>query len=311
VEPDTERLSDSSDAAMDMDEDDCEDCSEPPKDFYQLLNVRQDATGQEIKAGYRKLAKSCHPDIAGQEASEVSILVTFAYKTLSDPTLRRTYDTQLKNYVRHFGDGYTGRPLSKWLRDDPEKAAGDQRGIFVDESLCIGCLACVNAAPETFHLHDEWGRARVHTQWGNDKEDTQVAISSCPADCIHYVQKSHLPVLEWCMRKAKMVAIPSMMEGTSSEKGDDPFDLAKTFIRKGEEQRARLRAEGISSPSFTSEEWAWGQSDPQIAFSMDMKRAWSKIKKKTKLAWTELRTPRKVAKNRLINEGIIGWSPSR
>jgi hypothetical protein len=34
---------------------------------------------------------------------------------------------------------------------------------------------------------DEYGRARVHTQWGDDEADIEEAVQMCPVDCISYV----------------------------------------------------------------------------------------------------------------------------
>ena len=34
---------------------------------------------------------------------------------------------------------------------------------------------------------DDYGRARVHTQWGDDAEYIEEAVSMCPVDCISYV----------------------------------------------------------------------------------------------------------------------------
>ena len=34
---------------------------------------------------------------------------------------------------------------------------------------------------------DDYGRARVHTQWGNDEELIEEAVQMCPVDCIAYV----------------------------------------------------------------------------------------------------------------------------
>jgi ferredoxin len=254
------------------------DCP-PPQDFYQLLNVQPDAAGKDIKAAYHKIVKSCHPDIAGQVAIDICILVTFAYKTLMNPQLRGAYDAEVKAFARNVAEGYTGRPLSKWLRDDPGRGPHDQRAVFVDGNRCIGCRMCVSAAEKTFHLESKWGRARVHTQWWDDEDTIQVAIESCPVDCIHWVKKGDLPVLEWCMFKADLAIV-------SSKAGEDPFDLAQTFIRKGNERREQLRRQGLSSPSRAEGEFTWGLSDAQIALSVDMQRAWDKLNSTTKQAWT-------------------------
>lgn len=51
-------------------------------------------------------------------------------------------------------------------------------------------------AQSTFFMHSEHGRARVFQQWGDDDETVQVAIETCPVDCIHYVPYDELVRLE-------------------------------------------------------------------------------------------------------------------
>ena len=59
--------------------------------------------------------------------------------------------------------------------------------MFVDEPACIGCYGCKNIAPSTFLMEDEYGRARVFQQYGDDEATVREAMSVCPMDCIHYV----------------------------------------------------------------------------------------------------------------------------
>ena len=68
--------------------------------------------------------------------------------------------------------------------------------VYVDEHSCIGCTNCAMIAQSTFFMHSEHGRARVFSQWGDDDETIQVAIETCPVDCIHYVPYEELVALE-------------------------------------------------------------------------------------------------------------------
>jgi 4Fe-4S single cluster domain of Ferredoxin I len=51
-------------------------------------------------------------------------------------------------------------------------------------------------AQSTFFMHSEHGRSRVFQQWGDDDETIQIAIETCPVDCIHYIPYEELVSLE-------------------------------------------------------------------------------------------------------------------
>lgn len=59
-------------------------------EYYELLNVRGDATDLELKKAYRKAAIKHHPDKGGDE--ETFKMVGEAYRTLSDTNARADYD---------------------------------------------------------------------------------------------------------------------------------------------------------------------------------------------------------------------------
>lgn len=82
------------------------------------------ATDQEIKAAYRRLARTCHPDVVAigkkDSSADEFIKIYAAYSTLSDPKKRADYDRRIFSLHRsrssapepafsRFTSGYTRR----------------------------------------------------------------------------------------------------------------------------------------------------------------------------------------------------------
>ena len=63
------------------------------RDLYQVLGVRSDASQQDIKKAFRRLAREYHPDVSNDPQAEHRFKeVSLAYETLSDPAKRSRYD---------------------------------------------------------------------------------------------------------------------------------------------------------------------------------------------------------------------------
>ncbi len=62
------------------------------KDYYTILNVNKNASGEEIKKAYRRLAHQHHPDKAGGADAKFKE-INEAYQVLSDAKKRKQYDT--------------------------------------------------------------------------------------------------------------------------------------------------------------------------------------------------------------------------
>ena len=59
-------------------------------DHYETLGVERDATPEDIKKAYRRLARQLHPDVnPSEDAAERFKSVTHAYEVLSDANARR------------------------------------------------------------------------------------------------------------------------------------------------------------------------------------------------------------------------------
>lgn len=64
------------------------------KDYYAILGVPRNATQEEIKRAYKRLARQYHPDVnKSPEAEERFKEINEAYAVLSDPEKRKLYDT--------------------------------------------------------------------------------------------------------------------------------------------------------------------------------------------------------------------------
>lgn len=63
------------------------------RDFYQVLGVKKDATEDDIRDAYRKLARKLHPDVnKAHDAAAKFAELQEAYDVLSDPQKRKAYD---------------------------------------------------------------------------------------------------------------------------------------------------------------------------------------------------------------------------
>ena len=133
------------------------------KDYYSALGVKREASADEIKKAYRKLAQKYHPDVTKDPAGEEKFKeIAEAYQTLKDPEKRAAYD-QLGT---GFQPGQDFRPPPDWERQFRERA-GDGAQSFSFDDLDLGDLF------ESLRGRQRGARSRSTMQFpGEDYEAT-------------------------------------------------------------------------------------------------------------------------------------------
>jgi molecular chaperone DnaJ len=83
-------------------------------DYYAMLKVRRDATQDEVKRAYRRLARELHPDVnPDPETQERFKEITQAYEVLSDTDKRRMYDMGMDPFASTAGAGAGASPFGQ------------------------------------------------------------------------------------------------------------------------------------------------------------------------------------------------------
>ena len=102
------------------------------RDYYEVLGVNKNATDDELKRAFRKMAKKYHPDANPnnrKEAEEKFKEVNEAYETLSDPQKRKMYDQFGFNGPQGFGGQGAGHAGGE--RRDAQAAQASARSQMV------------------------------------------------------------------------------------------------------------------------------------------------------------------------------------
>lgn len=88
------------------------------KDYYATLGVPRDASDEDIKKAFRKLARQYHPDVAKDKksAEEKFKAINEANEVLSDPAKRRKYDELGANWRQGDGFGNAGSHRARGRR---------------------------------------------------------------------------------------------------------------------------------------------------------------------------------------------------
>ncbi|CAK9078928.1 Chaperone protein DnaJ 2 [Durusdinium trenchii] len=132
-------------------------------DFYDILGVAPDASPDEIKRGFRKIALTCHPDKVREQEKELATkrfqLIAEAYEVLSKPQSRQEYDElhsgQDTVVPPTKGATGTGKSSQRWQRCKGCFGRFPQKDLrrcapACSRPVCFSCDSCstCNKQPE-------------------------------------------------------------------------------------------------------------------------------------------------------------------
>ncbi|MBM9536822.1 DnaJ C-terminal domain-containing protein [Desulfobulbus alkaliphilus] len=133
------------------------------KDYYQILGVSREATQDQIKQAYRKLARKYHPDVSKEKDAEARFKdAGEAYEVLKDPEKRAAYD----RFGANWRDGEPFEPPPDWDTGFAFRGAGPMGGGstgFSDffESLFGQSFATEGSRSSAFRMKGEDQHAKI------------------------------------------------------------------------------------------------------------------------------------------------------
>lgn len=152
------------------------------QDPYSVLGVTRDASAEDIKRAFRKLAMEYHPDRNKEDGAEDRFKsVNAAYEVLSDPEKRARFD-RFGQAEGGNGQGFAGFEtmggfgdiFDAFFRGTAARRAGPQRGADLEARLTIDFEESIFGAEKeiTFHRTENCKDCRGSGQRGGAARDT-------------------------------------------------------------------------------------------------------------------------------------------
>ncbi|HAC34437.1 MAG TPA: cytochrome C biogenesis protein [Gammaproteobacteria bacterium] len=133
------------------------------RDYYQTLGVDRNASQDEIKRAYRKLARQYHPDVSkATDAEEKFKAVGEAYEVLKDPEKRSAYD----QFGSHWKEGQGFTPPPDW--DSGFEFTGSGFGAGGASQFSDFFESLFGAAGQRGHWQEQPFRQHGFSQRGQD-----------------------------------------------------------------------------------------------------------------------------------------------
>jgi curved DNA-binding protein CbpA len=171
------------------------------KNYYSLLGVDFDASKDDVKQAYVRLAKKYHPDLGQnfcsaekRQLEDMMKEINEAYSTLSDARKRKFYDEKLKPSLDRKKIIAKRRQYYR-QHHRTEQLKRQNIRIRIDLDLCMGYASCISMYPELFYFDEDarkkkWlifydhAPLRMRNLFNIDVDKLLVAAQSCPTKAI-------------------------------------------------------------------------------------------------------------------------------
>lgn len=154
-------------------------------DYYAVLGVARDASADDIKRAYRKLARKHHPDVnpGDKDAEEQFKRVSAAYEALSNADKRRLYDELGTEGLRGGFEPDQARAYQRWTEQRADGGERDDIPFDFDLGDLLGARS--GRARQDFALAGEDLHATIQLDFLTALRGTRIAVrtpavSACP-----------------------------------------------------------------------------------------------------------------------------------
>ena len=229
------------------------------KDYYRLLGVAPEASGDEIKAAYRKMARKFHPDVnKAKDAQARFIEIGEAYEALADPQKRAAYDR-----LRQAGykEGQEIEPMGP----PPGYGSGGGDG----EGGGFGAEHFTDVDPEAFSdfFQNLFGQSGARA--GGRRRSSRGAYHERGEDSVHPLPITLQEAYAGGQRRLQMAMPEADAQGQLSRATRTLEVKIPAGVTQG--QRIRLRGQGQpgSSPEHNGDLYLEMQIEPHPFFTLE------------------------------------------
>lgn len=164
-------------------------------DYYSILGVEKWSTQDKIKKAYYKLAKEFHPDIHFHMSSEIlknklNIIfshITDAYKILSDPKMRREYDSSLSIRPAKIERNNVELARAKFKKG---KEAFRER-VYKEAAELFGQAVYLDSSVADYHFHFGLGLVK-EKKWHEAERTISNALKIAPFNADYMAELGYI-----------------------------------------------------------------------------------------------------------------------